>query len=256
MDREEVARTRGEAFALRGVRTEYDGVAAVDGVDLSIAAVATTVLIGPSGCGKSTLLRLLLGLVATTSGAVTFEGEPVDPADALALRRRMGYVIQGGGLFPHLTAEGNVTLLARHLGWDAERLAARLTDVCDLARIERGLLGRFPLQLSGGQRQRVALARALFLDPGVLLLDEPLGALDPIVRSDLQDELRATFDALGKTVVLVTHDMGEAAFFADRIVLMKDGRVVQEGTFEDLDGAPADPFVTRFIGAQRSHVVR
>ncbi|MEM6572220.1 MAG: ATP-binding cassette domain-containing protein [Planctomycetota bacterium] len=238
------------------MRKAFSDEVAVDGVDLSIASGATTVLIGPSGCGKSTLLRLLLGLVAPTSGSVTFEGSPVDPTDALAQRRRMGYVIQGGGLFPHLSAEGNVTLLARHLGWDADRLAARIAEVCDLARLERGLLGRFPLQLSGGQRQRVALARALFLDPGVLLLDEPLGALDPIVRSDLQDELRATFDDLGKTVVLVTHDMGEAAFFADRIVLMKDGRVVQEGTFDELDGAPADPFVTRFIGAQRSHVVR
>lgn len=167
------------------------------------------------------------------------------------MRLRTGYVIQDGGLFPHLTARGNVTLLARHLGWPAARIAARVTELADLSRFPADGLDRFPRQLSGGQRQRVGLMRALMLDPDALLLDEPLGALDPLVRADLQTDLRDIFRGLGKTVVLVTHDLGEAAHFADRVVLLKDGQLVQEGTPADLWHRPAEPFVTRFVQAQR-----
>jgi osmoprotectant transport system ATP-binding protein len=170
----------------------------------------------------------------------------------LSIRKRMGYVIQEGGLLPHLSAAGNVTLMARHLKWDVKRIEARLRELTNLVRFPTDGLRRFPAQLSGGQRQRVSLMRALMLDPDVLLLDEPLASLDPMIRADLQADLKGIFQALNKTVVLVTHDMGEAAFFGDLIVLLKDGRVVQEGRIEEFFKKPSDPFVSRFINAQRS----
>jgi osmoprotectant transport system ATP-binding protein len=221
-------------------------------MDLTVEPGQTTVLIGPSGCGKSTLLRLVIGLIRPDTGSVRFERTEVTPANALTLRRRMGYVIQDGGLFPHLTARGNVALMARYLGWDEERIETRLAELAELTQFPRDGLDRFPVQLSGGQRQRVALMRALMLDPDVLLLDEPLGALDPMIRSELQTDLRKIFQTLGKTVVMVTHDIGEAGFFGDAIVLLREGRIVQQGTLEELVYSPADPFVTQFINAQRS----
>ena len=172
-------------------------------------------------------------------------------ATCIAVRRRTGYVIQDGGLFPHLSAADNAALLARHLGWSAARRRERLDELAALVRLPGDVLARTPRELSGGQRQRVSLMRALMLDPEALLLDEPLGALDPMVRAELQDDLRAIFAELAKTVVLVTHDLAEAAFFADTVVLMRDGAVVQAGPPGDLEARPADPFVTQFIGAQR-----
>ena len=163
----------------------------------------------------------------------------------------MGYVVQDGGLFPHLTAHGNVTLMAHYLGWNARRIETRLAELTELTRFPDDGLTRYPTQLSGGQRQRVSLMRALMLEPDVLLLDEPLGALDPIIRSELQTDLRRIFQALAKTVLLVTHDLSEAGFFGDLIVLLRDGKIVQQGRLADLLGTPADPFVTRFINAQR-----
>jgi osmoprotectant transport system ATP-binding protein len=239
-------------FALRDVTKRYAGRPALGPVSLDLPAGQTTVLLGPSGCGKSTLLRLLIGLVEPDAGAVTFDGAPVTPAAALAVRRRVGYVIQDGGLFPHLTARGNVTLMARHLGWDHGRIDARVAELAALTRLPADALDRRPQHLSGGQRQRVGLMRALMLDPAALLLDEPLGALDPLVRADLQADLRAVFRAVGKTVVMVTHDLAEAEFFADRVVLLRDGAVVQEGAAADLWRKPADPFVTRFVQAHRT----
>lgn len=236
---------------LTGVSKRYGPAQVLTGTDLHIAPGRTTVLIGPSGCGKSTLLRLMLGLVKPDTGTVCFDGTPVNRKSAPAIRRRMGYVIQDGGLFPHQTARGNVTLMARHLGWDASRINARLSELATLTQFPIDGLDRYPVELSGGQRQRVALMRALMLDPQVLLLDEPLGALDPMIRSDLQQDLRRIFQTLGKTVVLVTHDMGEAGFFGDAIVLLREGRIVQHGTLATLLESPADAFVTRFINAQR-----
>ena len=163
----------------------------------------------------------------------------------------MGYVVQDGGLFPHLTAAGNVSLMARYLGWDAARIRGRLDGLTTLTRFPGEALARYPAQLSGGQRQRVGLMRALMLDPEVLLLDEPLGSLDPLVRAELQEDLAEVFRSLGKSVVMVTHDLAEAAFFGHEIVLLRDGRIVQRGVLEDLLNTPADPFVTRFIRAQR-----
>jgi osmoprotectant transport system ATP-binding protein len=238
-------------FLLNGITKRYAGRPALGPITLGIPTGQTTVLIGPSGCGKSTLLRLLIGLVRPDAGTMTFDGNPVNAQTAQSIRRRTGYVIQDGGLFPHLTARGNVALLARHLGWQASRINSRVTELAELTRFPTDGLDRYPQQLSGGQRQRVGLMRALMLNPDALLLDEPLGALDPLVRADLQTELRDIFRSLGKTVVLVTHDLGEAAFFADRVVLLKEGCVVQEGRVDDLWHRPADPFVTRFVQAQR-----
>jgi osmoprotectant transport system ATP-binding protein len=240
---------------LRGVSKVYAGHAALRPIDLVAETGKSTVLIGPSGCGKSTLLRLMIGLLEPDSGEVFFAGEKLTAENALLLRRRMGYVIQDGGLFPHLTARGNASLMAGWLGWEPARIDKRIAELAELARLPAAALDRYPAQLSGGQRQRVSLMRALMLDPEVLLLDEPLGALDPIIRSELQEDLRQAVRTLGKTVVIVTHDIGEAWFFGDVLVLLRDGEVVQKGRLEDLMKSPADPFVTRFINAQRSPVV-
>jgi osmoprotectant transport system ATP-binding protein len=237
---------------LAGVCKSFGPVAALRPTTLAVPDGRTTVLIGPSGCGKSTLLRLVLGLTWPDAGKVRFDGVPVTPATVRSVRLRAGYVVQDGGLFPHLTARGNVTLMARQLGWAKERIAARVAELAKLARLPADSLDRYPVQLSGGQRQRVGLMRALMLDPPALLLDEPMAALDPLVRADLRADLKAIFRELHKTVLLVTHDLAEAAALGDRVVLMRDGAIVQEGPMAELESAPADPFVTRFIHAQRS----
>ncbi len=237
---------------LTGVSKTYDGTQVLQPIDLHVQQGRTTVLIGPSGCGKSTLIRVMMGLIWPNSGTVRFEGTEVTPANALLLRRRMGYVIQDGGLFPHLTARGNASLMAGYLGWSPKRVETRLAELAALTQFPREGLDRYPVQLSGGQRQRVALMRALMLNPDVLLLDEPLGALDPMIRSELQADLRKIFQTLRKTVVMVTHDMGEAGFFGDTIVLLRDGQIVQQGTLKELVQSPATPFVQQFINAQRS----
>ena len=234
-----------------GVTRTFGEVRAVSNLSLSVEGGRTTVLIGPSGCGKSTLLRLMNGLITADSGRVRFQDEQLTPRNAIALRRRMGYVIQSGGLFPHLTAEENVTLVARYLGRGRREIRDRIDELVALTRFPASGLDRYPAQLSGGQCQRVALMRALMLDPAVLLLDEPLGALDPMIRRDLQDELRELFRALDRTVVLVTHDLEEARFLGDRIVLLRRGEIVQDGRYEDLVQRPATEFVTRFARAQR-----
>ena len=237
---------------IQGVSKAYGQTAALHSIDLTIPAGQTTVFIGQSGCGKSTILRLIIGLIQADSGSVFFKGTRVTPETVISLRRKMGYVIQEGGLFPHLTAYDNVALMARYLGWSGEQIRDRLNELSELTHFPPEGLERFPVQLSGGQQQRVSLMRALMLDPDVLLLDEPLGALDPMIRADLQVDLKRIFQALGKTVVLVTHDIAEAGFFGDVITLLRDGKILQKGTLEELIQSPADAFVTRFINAQRS----
>jgi osmoprotectant transport system ATP-binding protein len=236
---------------LDAAEKRYGGATALAPTTLAVERGRTLAVIGPSGCGKSTLLRLMIGLLSPDGGRVRFDGEVLSPANVLGLRRRMGYVIQDGGLFPHLTAGGNIALAARHHGWDAARIAARIGELAALTQFPTDGLERFPSQLSGGQRQRVGLMRALMLDPDLLLLDEPLGALDPMIRSELQADLQRIFRALGKTVVIVTHDLAEAALLGDELVLLRDGRVLQRGTLAQLAAYPADPFVTRFLKAQR-----
>lgn len=242
------------AFELVGVTKHYDGKSALAGIDLRIETGRTTVLIGPSGCGKSTLIRLLVGLIRPDDGRILFEGAPLRDDDVLTQRQQMGYVIQDGGLFPHMSAFDNTALLARFLKKPADWIRSRVEELADLTHFPRDGLPRFPLQLSGGQRQRVSLMRALMLDPHVLLLDEPLGALDPMIRAGLQSDLREIFQTLRKTVVLVTHDLGEAAYLGDEIVLLRDGRIVQRGGIKELVSQPAVPFVSEFIQAQRSHL--
>ena len=237
---------------LDNVSKAYAGRAAVAPVSLEFASKRVTVLIGPSGCGKSTLLRMIVGLVLPDTGRILIDGETLTADNTLRLRHEIGYVIHEGGLFPHLTAEENVALLARFLKRESSWISARLGELADLTRLSSEHLKRYPRYLSGGQRQRVSIMRALMLDPPLLLFDEPLGALDPITRYELQEELKRIFGALGKTVVLVTHDMNEAGYFGDHIVLMREGRVVQQGGIRDLLERPAEPFVQQFIRAQRA----
>jgi osmoprotectant transport system ATP-binding protein len=236
---------------LEDVGKRYGDAIALYRTELSIESGKTTVLIGPSGCGKSTLLRLIIRLIEPDSGSIEFDGKPIMPDNINALRRQIGYVIQEGGLFPHLTAGANVLLMARHIGKSEDETHNRLLELCDLTRFSQNLLPRYPGELSGGQRQRVSLMRALMLSPELLLLDEPLGALDPLVRASLQKDLKEIFTRLDQTVLLVTHDLAEAIYFANEIVLMNEGRIVQKGTITDLRERPADPFVSEFINAQR-----
>lgn len=236
---------------LRQVSKAFGSLTVLHPTDFAVPNGSTTVLIGPSGCGKSTLLRMIVGLIVADTGKILFQGAELTPANAEQLRLRMGYVIQDGGLFPHLSARDNIALLARHLKRDAIWIRQRINELADLTRLPVSALDRFPSQISGGQRQRVGIMRALMLDPELILLDEPMGALDPLVRFDMQEDLRQIFRTLKKTVVLVTHDMGEAGFFGDRIVLLQGGRIIQQGTIQDLVQRPADEFVTRFIQAQR-----
>ena len=242
----------GSMFTLSSVSKHYAAAIAIDRLDLDIASGSTTALIGPSGAGKSTVLRMLIGLEWPDSGEVRFDGELLRRDRLLEQRRRIGYVIQEGGLFPHLTAAENTGLLARTLGWSKQALSSRTEELADLCQLPTDALLRYPAELSGGQRQRVGLIRALMLDPPVLLLDEPLGALDPIVRFELQAQMRDLFSKLGKTVVLVTHDVAEAAFLANTLVMLRAGRLVQQGSARDLLDSPVEPFVRQFMTAQRS----
>ncbi len=237
---------------LAGVSKSFGGSVALHPTELEFSPGLTTALIGPSGCGKSTLLRLIIALLEPDSGKITFDGRDVTAASAQEMRRRVGYVIQEGGLFPHLTARANVLLMSRHLDRPAPEMEHRLAELCALSQFPENGLDRYPAELSGGQRQRVSLMRALMLAPEVLLLDEPLGALDPLVRSALQRDLKEIFGRLKQTTILVTHDMGEAAYLADEIVLMNEGRIVQRGSVAEFRDHPANEFVTEFINAQRS----
>lgn len=241
---------------LVGVSKSFDSLVALALTDLKFEPGKTTVLIGPSGCGKSTILRLIIGLIQPTSGEVRFEGRVLAQENLLEVRRRMGYVIQEGGLFPHLTARDNILLLGRHLHRPEKEMQARLAELCELTRLPSTALARYPVELSGGQRQRVSLIRALMLRPEVLLLDEPLAALDPMVRAALQTELKGIFQHLRQTVILVTHELAEAAWLGDQIVLLRQGHVVQVGSFGALRDQPAEPFVLEFINAQRRLILQ
>ena len=245
--------TADSLVQIRDASKGYANTAALHSIDLSIARGKTTILIGPSGCGKSTLLRLIIGLVKPDTGTIEVDGTPI--ANRIdRLRQRIGYVIQEGGLFPHLTARANILLMARHLGKPEDDLRRRLSDLCEITQFSENLLARYPIELSGGQRQRVSLMRALMLSPELLLLDEPLGALDPLVRAALQKDLKEIFTRLKQTTLLVTHDLAEAAYLGDEIVLMNEGRIVQQGSIADLRERPATDFVSEFINAQRSLV--
>lgn len=227
---------------------------AVRDVNLEIERGKMTALIGPSGCGKSTILRLIVGLVTADSGEIQFDGEKVAAETIMKIRRRFGYVIQDGGLFPHLTARHNLTLQPRLFRKRGDEIETRIMELCKLTKFPSSGLDRYPLELSGGQRQRVSLMRALMLSPELLLLDEPFAALDPLVRMNLQRDLKEICTRLQQTVLLVTHDLAEAAFLGDEIALMNEGRIIQRGSIADLRAKPANEFVREFISAQRGLV--
>lgn len=237
---------------LRNIQKRFGDLQALAPTSIVFANGQTTALLGPSGCGKSTLLRIIVGLLEPDDGQIFFAGEVVSSKNLRDVRRRMGYVIQDGGLFPHLTLRQNITLMARHLKRERRQIEEQLERLLAITHLPTASLDRYPTQISGGQRQRVSLMRALFLDPDLVLLDEPMGALDPLIRSELQADLREIFNRLGKTVIIVTHDIGEAGFLADDIVLLKEGRICQRGSLANLVHHPQDEFVTRFINAQRS----
>jgi len=238
-------------FELKHVSKSFARTRVIDNLSLSVQPGKTTALIGPSGCGKSTCLRLFIGLLQPDEGEVLFDSRGITAGALRDIRRRIGYVIQDGGLFPHMTARANITLKAKELKRPVAEVNRRLDVLVEMTNFPPQGLDRYPAELSGGQRQRVALMRALLLDPEALLLDEPLGALDPMIRYDLQADLRRIVRQLGKTVVIVTHDLAEAEFFADEIVLLRNGVIIQRGTLGEMSAHPADDFVGRFIAAQR-----
>ncbi|MBO6575151.1 MAG: ATP-binding cassette domain-containing protein [Rhodothermales bacterium] len=239
-------------FTLEHVSKRYGPTTALNRFSHAFQPNRTTAIIGHSGCGKSTLLRLCLGLIQTDTGRVLFGSTPLGPDTITDIRHRTGYVIQDGGLFPHLTAFENAALLPRRLGWEKDRARARAEILTRTLGLKTYHLDRFPLELSGGQRQRIGLLRALMTDPEVLLMDEPLGALDPIIRAELQGHLVGLFRQMEKTVILVTHDVGEAGLFGHEILLMKSGGIEQQGTLKDLVRTPSSDFVRDFVNAQRS----
>ncbi|MEX2275347.1 MAG: ABC transporter ATP-binding protein [Actinomycetota bacterium] len=225
---------------------------AVGNLSLDIHAGQITALIGPSGCGKTTTLKMINRLIEPTSGRILLEGTNVLEQDPVQLRRRIGYVIQTVGLLPHRTIEDNIGTVPRLLGWDAKRIAARVQEMAELFELDDDLLARYPGELSGGQRQRVGVARALAADPGVMLMDEPFAAVDPIVRGRLQEEFLSIQERLRKTIVFVTHDIDEAIKLADRIALLNVGGVLEQyAPPERMLREPANPFVEEFLGYER-----
>jgi len=236
----------------RAVSKVFGNDVAVSDVNLEIPRGQITALIGPSGCGKSTILRLIVGLLTPDTGEIQFDGDPIAPGTIMKIRRRLGYVIQDGGLFPHLTARRNLALQSNLFGKNRDEIEKRIAELCALTKFPNNGLGRYPLELSGGQRQRVSLMRALMLSPELLLLDEPFAALDPLVRVNLQRDLKEICAQLQQTVLVVTHDLPEAAFLANDIVLVNGGRIVQRGSIADLRAKPANEFAREFISAQRS----
>ncbi len=244
---------------LRDVSKKFHGrggsvVKAVEGVTLEVRKGETLCLIGTSGSGKTTVMRMVNRLIEATAGVVKVDGEDVTKTDPLRLRRRIGYVIQSGGLFPHMTVARNIGLLCELEGWSKERRRKRVRDLLDLVGLAAAdFAQRHPGELSGGQRQRVGVARALALDPDYILMDEPFGALDPITRGQLHAEFKALQEKVGKTVILVTHDMAEAFDLGDRIALMDEGRLIQTGTERELCGNPANGFVEEFIKSQMAN---
>jgi osmoprotectant transport system ATP-binding protein len=246
--------TGAAPIVLSGVRKQYpDGTVAVTGLSLEVSAGELVVLIGPSGCGKSTVLRMINRLIEPTAGQILLDGEDITAVSPVALRRRIGYVIQNVGLFPHQTVRANVGTVPRLLGWPRRRVTDRADELLDLVGLDPARFGnRYPNELSGGQRQRVGVARALAADPVVLLMDEPFSAVDPIVRSRLQEEFLRLQANVRKTIVLVTHDLDEAVRLGDRIAILSEGgQLEQYAPPADLLGAPASDFVREFVGADR-----
>jgi len=243
------------AIRLSGITKRFAGTAepAVDDLNLEVPRGSIVALIGPSGCGKTTTLRMINRLIEPTEGRIEIEGRDVTDTPVTELRRGIGYVIQQVGLFPHRTISQNIATVPRSLGWDKERTRARIDELVALVGLDPEMLSRYPDELSGGQQQRVGVARALAADPPVLLMDEPFGAVDPIVRGRLQDELLGLQERVQKTIVIVTHDIDEAIKVADRIALLNVGGVIEQyAPPDEILASPASEFVERFVGDDRS----
>jgi osmoprotectant transport system ATP-binding protein len=237
---------------LQNISKTFEDRCVLADVNLSVPKGATHALIGSSGSGKTTLLRITLGLISFEQGYVKINDQALLSFTQVEWADRIGYVPQDGGLFPHISGKNNVALIAKVRGWARARIDARVEELRRVVDLDAEILERFPREMSGGQKQRVAIMRAAMMDPAVMLLDEPMAALDPLIRRTLQRELKSIFQRLGKTVLLVTHDLGEAAYLAEQITLLHEGRVVQTGSYRDLLLSPANPFVSQFINAQRT----
>jgi osmoprotectant transport system ATP-binding protein len=237
-------------IVIKEISKSFQGQRVLDQLSFQVERGQTLALLGLSGSGKTTALKTICGLHLPDQGHVEVDGERLTAANLERVRRKLGYVIQDGGLFPHLTARENIALVAREQRMPATQLEERLRELALMTKISMELLDRYPRELSGGQRQRIGIMRALLLNPEIMLLDEPMGALDPITRRELQLELKALFRELQKTVVLVTHDLHEATLLADQIILLSEGKVAQAGSMQDLLERPASDFVHRFVMAQ------
>jgi osmoprotectant transport system ATP-binding protein len=231
-------------------------VVAVDDVSLKVAEGEFLAIVGGSGSGKTTLLRLANRLIEPDTGQIAIEGEDVGRLDPIQLRRRIGYVFQSGGLFPHISVAGNIGVTPRLLGWPEAKISARVDELLDLVRLDRAQYrGRLPHELSGGQRQRIGVARALAAAPRIVLMDEPFGALDPLTRDALGDDYRALHTRLGLTTVMITHDMTEAILLADRVAVMRGGKLLAQGTPAELSSSD-DPYVGELLGTPRRQAER
>ena len=241
------------AIELRSVTKRFaDGTTAVDDFSLVLPAHKTTVFVGSSGCGKTTLLRMINRLIEPTSGEILIDDEPIQQRDPVRLRRGIGYVLQNAGLLPHFTVVDNIATVPRLNGTPKKQARARALELLDIVGLDRALAERYPRQLSGGQQQRVGVARGLAADPNILLMDEPFGAVDPIVRSELQTETRRLQRDLDKTVVFVTHDIDEAFLLGDQVVILEKGaHIAQVGSPSEIIENPATDFVAEFIGVER-----
>jgi len=242
----------GATVELRGVTKRYGSTLAVDELSFTVPAGRICVLVGPSGCGKTTSLRMMNRLIEPTSGEILIDGQNVLHEDPVALRRRIGYVIQQVGLFPHETVAANIATVPQLLGWSRDRIRARVDELLALIGLDRNMKERYPAQLSGGERQRVGVARAMAAEPPLMLMDEPFGAVDPIVRNRLQDEFLNLQRTLGITVIFVTHDIDEAIKLGDRVAVMRTGKLVQYSPPAELLAHPADDFVAQFVGHDRA----
>lgn len=243
---------------LKNIEKVYDdGFQALKGINLAFESGKINVLIGPSGCGKTTTMKMLNRLVDYTSGQITIDGEDIMKVNPITLRRKMGFVIQNIGLFPHMTIYNNVATVPKLLKWDKQRIRNRVIELLEMVDLDpETYMDRYPAQLSGGQQQRIGVIRALAAEPSTILMDEPFSALDPISREQLQDELLRLQTEIKKTIIFVTHDMDEAIKIADNIILMKDGHVVQQGSPQEILDNPANDFVIDFIGERRLGIDR
>jgi osmoprotectant transport system ATP-binding protein len=247
---------RAAMIELDGVAKRYGGQVALDGVSLSVRTGEFVALVGPSGSGKTTLLKIINRLIEPDAGIIRIAGEDARAPPAHLLRRRIGYVFQEVGLFPHLTVGQNIAITPKLLGWDAERIAARVQALHGLVDLPPPLAGRLPAELSGGQRQRVGVARALAAEPAMVLMDEPFGALDPLTRETLGADYRALHERLGLTTVMVTHDIAEAVLLADRLVVLSHGRILGDGAPAELLAPSAEPQVRALLEAPRRQAER